>query len=247
MSPRFDQLLGATVSATERRLLLEYGSVFVTKAIPPPVIIFPNANEVERFQSSAPITKAKIGSHQIELQVSAMQALEAAVGDALSAGLAITPRSADSGRRSYEDTVKLWLRNVNRGIEHWIETGRMLADEATAIQRLSAVEQIGVILKIEEERGLYFSTYFDKSILQSVAAPGASQHLSMLAFDVAEYDNPRVVVLMEQHGWFQTVVSDLPHFTFLGYQEEQLAALGLKKVKHNYGGRDYFFWTPDLA
>ena len=247
MLSRFDQLLGSAASAIERRLLVEYGSIFVTKAIPPPVIIFSGANEVERFQSSAPIAKAKIGGHEIELQAPAMQALEAAVADTLRVGLTITPRSADSGRRGYEDTVTLWLRNVNRGIEHWIDKREMLADEAAAIQRLSPVEQIGVLLKIEEERRLYFSTYFDKSILRSVAAPGASQHLSMLAFDVAEYDNPRVTALMAHHGWFRTVVSDLPHFTYLGHQEEQLAALGLKRVKNNHGGRDYFFWTPDLA
>ena len=44
----------------------------------------------------------------------------------------------------------------------------------------------------------------------------------MLAFDVNEFDNPRVREILAKHGWFQTVLSDLPHFTYLGLKEKDL-------------------------
>jgi hypothetical protein len=76
-----------------------------------------------------------------------------------------------------------------------------------------------------------------------VAAPGASQHLSMVAFDAAEYRDLRVRRLLARHGWFQTVLSDLPHFTYLGLAEEELPARGLRRVSAD----DYAFWIPDLG
>jgi hypothetical protein len=64
----------------------------------------------------------------------------------------------------------------------------------------------------------------------------------MLALDVAEFDDQRVRKILANHGWFQTVVSDLPHFTFLGAGEAELPKLGLKKIVSC--GRD--FWLPDI-
>jgi len=64
----------------------------------------------------------------------------------------------------------------------------------------------------------------------------------MLAFDVTENDNPTVRKILSHHGWFQTVISDTPHFTYLGVTEDQLPSLGLKKVTN--GGRT--FWVPDV-
>ena len=102
-------------------------------------------------------------------------------------------------------------------------------------------EQASAILKLEG-RGLYFSKDFSKSILYSVAIPGASQHLALLAFDVKEHANPTVRSILERHGWFQTVKSDLPHFSYLGVSTNELPSLGLKLVRE--GGR--VFWIPDL-
>jgi hypothetical protein len=64
----------------------------------------------------------------------------------------------------------------------------------------------------------------------------------MLAFDVKEHDNAKVRSILGEHGWFQTVSSDMPHFTFLGVKEEELPSLGLKKTTN--GGRT--FWVPEL-
>ncbi|HZG51953.1 MAG TPA: hypothetical protein VEZ40_07450, partial [Pyrinomonadaceae bacterium] len=100
---------------------------------------------------------------------------------------------------------------------------------------------IAAVLK-EEERGKFFSKDFSRTILSSVAAPGASQHLSMLAFDAAEFREARVREIMERHGWFQTVRYDLPHFTFLGVREKELPALGLKRVDDC----GQTFWIPNI-
>ncbi|MEP6902841.1 MAG: peptidase M15, partial [Actinomycetota bacterium] len=72
--------------------------------------------------------------------------------------------------------------------------------------------------------------------------PGSSQHISMLALDVAQNENPAVREVLAHHGWFQTIPSDLPHFTYLGVQESELPNLGLKKVTAS--GRT--FWMPNL-
>jgi len=51
-----------------------------------------------------------------------------------------------------------------------------------------------------------------------------------------------VRALLAKYKWYQTVVSDLPHFTYLGVEESGLSGLGLKKVTD--GGRT--FWVPDI-
>jgi hypothetical protein len=93
-----------------------------------------------------------------------------------------------------------------------------------------------------ESNGMFFSKDLSKSIIYSVAPPGTSQHISLLSLDVSEHENARVRGILAKHGWFQTVVSDLPHFTFLGVPENQLSSLGLKKT--NDDGR--VFWIPNI-
>lgn len=117
----------------------------------------------------------------------------------------------------------------------------MTQAEADKIKAMSPYEQVPEVLRLEE-KGIFFSQDLSKSILYSVAPPGTSQHLSMLALDVKENADPKVRELLAKHHWYQTVVSDLPHFTYLGVPESELPKLGLKKV--NGGGRT--FWTPDI-
>ena len=233
-------------SPVESRLFAEYGAIFLTAATPPPTIIFATADEVDRFQSSLPVGRRKFGEEMIELQAVAIEALSVAASDLSLAGKTLSARASDAGRRSYDDTVGLWTRNVTRGLEHWEEQGRITAEKATAVRQNAPVEQVGLILDLEETDQLYFGTFFDRSILYSVAAPGASQHLSMLAFDVAEYQESAVESALECHGWFRTVVNDLPHFTYLGRREDELTELGLKRVVRRYGEAEYHFWIPDL-
>jgi hypothetical protein len=226
-----------------RRLLGEYGAVFVARggAVPPQTVIFENRQAVEKFQSSAGHSRKIIGGFAIELQKAAMQALEKAIDEAAGKNLSITPRGADAARRSYAQTVDLWASRVNPALVYWVGKGKISQSDAERIKALSPTAQVAEVLRLEEQ-GIYFSKDLSKSILQSVAAPGTSQHLSMLALDVAEFENANVRRVLARHGWFQTVVSDLPHFTFLGAAESDLPKLGLKKTAS--GGRN--FWIPAL-
>ncbi len=163
------------------------------------------------------------------------------VKEAGSRNLTITPRDRDSARRSYGETVDLWASRVDPALQHWIIRGRLSQEEAIRIKSLTPFQQVSEIFKLEA-KGIYFAKDLSKSIIYSVAPPGTSQHLAMLAFDVQEHGSENVREILARHGWFQTVISDLPHFTFLGVPERKLAGLGLKMI--NDGGRR--FWVPDL-
>ena len=228
---------------TGRKLLKEYGAVFLARggAIPPLTVVFRDEKEVAAFQASVPKWTEKIGGVNIQLQAAAMKALAATAAEAANDRVSITPRGSDAATRSYQDTVGLWASRVDPALAHWTAKGRISAAEAGRIRFLSPFEQVAEILKLESG-GMYFSKDLSKSILYSVAPPGSSQHLSMLALDVAEHDNPRVRAALAKHGWYQTVISDLPHFTYLGVPEDSLPKLGLKKMSN--AGR--VFWVPDI-
>ena len=229
------------------RIISDYGAVYVAQGsvTPPPLVRFNNAEEVSAWQATLITEKLEFGEQQygnfVELQATAMVAFKAARAEIDALGLSLTPHGSDSARRSYEDTVKLWESRVNPGLEHWVNLGRLPSGEANRLRALSPTEQVPEILRLESQ-GLYFSKDFSKTILASVAAPGTSQHLSLLALDVFEYENYDVRLALARHGWFQTIPTDLPHFTFLGVKERQLPELGLKRVID----RERAFWVPDV-
>jgi len=64
----------------------------------------------------------------------------------------------------------------------------------------------------------------------------------MLALDVTEFQDFRVRQILAEHGWFQTVLSDLPHFTYLALKEKDLPKKGLKSV--DVDGQ--IFWIPNV-
>lgn len=230
-----------SLDAVGNRILREYGSVFSTSAVPPPTVIFVDEQEVNDFERSIDVRSESINGIRVELQAPAMEALQRAVVAAASDGRTITPRGEDASRRSYADTVTLWKSRVEPGLDHWVTIGRLAEGAASRIRSLSSFDQVPAIFELENQ-GLYFSKDLAKSIIYSVAPPGTSQHLSMLALDVTEHDQTTVREILAKHGWYQTVVSDLPHFTFLGFQENELAGLGLKKEIN--GGREY--WLPSI-
>jgi len=246
MSIRLSKVLASVSSSVERRLFSEYGAIFTTEATPPPRIIFADSSEVDAFQKTLAVRRWRIGDYEIDLQSEAMDALLSAVDEIGELGGSITARASDAGARSYQDTVGLWLRNVTRGLEHWESVERMSAGDAQVVRDLPPVEQVAVILELEQTQDLFFGTFFDRSILYSVAAPGASQHLSLLAFDVAEYENGAVEQVLGGHGWHRTVPNDLPHFTYLGHTTDALIGQGLKMVIRDYGESTYRFWIPDI-
>ncbi|NNE98768.1 MAG: hypothetical protein HKN25_07080 [Pyrinomonadaceae bacterium] len=229
-------------SPVEKRVFEEYGAVFLTKATPPDRAMFTSESEVSTFQSKAGAKRANIGGINVELQSAAAAALESASNDAKRQGLSITPRHPeDSARRSYAHTLKLWTGRVNDACRHWKSKGKLSGEQISRLKSLPIKQQVAEVLELEK-KGIFFSTYFNKSILYSVAAPGTSQHISMLAFDAKEFGNKKVRAIMAKHGWFRTVQSDEPHFTYLGYREDELPGLGLKKVSTGKGE----FWIPNI-
>jgi hypothetical protein len=227
-----------------RRLLAYYGAVLVARggATPPPVIMFADEDAVTNWQESLMTATTTINKTVVELQSVALGAFVAAKSEAQAANFDITPQGANPAKRDYLETVKLWRSRVDPGLAHWVAAGRLNANEARRIRNLSPAEQVPEIFRLEE-RGLFFAEHFARTIQSSVSPPGASQHISMLAIDIREYQNAAVCAILAKHGWFQTVLLDSPHFTFLGVSEQELPALGLHKV--NVGGSDY--WTPDLG
>lgn len=234
----------AAEDVVARRVLADYGAMFVAEGVRlPPVCVFDSEEEVERFQRAAGWAAREVGGVRIELQPPAMEALERAREEALAAGLDITPRGgSEAARRGFADSLRLWRSRCHPALDHWCAAGRLGSAEAERVRRLPTREQVAAVLELERG-GIYFSTDFSKSILYSVAAPGASQHLSMVAYDAAEYRDPHVRRLLARHGWFQTVLSDLPHFTYLGLDEAELPDRGLKRV--SVEGQD--FWIPDMG
>jgi hypothetical protein len=227
-----------------RRVLEEYGAMFVAEGVAlPRACVLETEEAVERFQREAGWRTELLDDAVIELQAPAMEALLAAREEAAHTGLRVAPRGgSEAGRRSFADSLRLWRSRCDPALEHWCAEGRLDGAEAERLRVLTLREQVSAVLELERG-GIFFSKYFDKSILQSVAAPGASQHLAMLAFDVAEFQDARVGALLARHGWFQTVLSDLPHFTYLGLAERDLPSRGLRRVE----SAGQTFWVPDMG
>jgi len=223
------------------RLLAEYGAVLVAGdgngVIVPSRSMFTGEKEVAEFQAGL-----QISGEEYKLQAAAARALAAAQAEAQQQGLNISPNNAGAAARSYRDTVALWLSRVKPALNHWTEQGR-LSEEATAqLRSLPPREQTLAIIALEQQ-GMLFGPGCAKSILSSVAPPGASHHLALLAFDVKEHGKPAVRRILERHGWYQTVVRDAPHFTYLGVPKSRLESLGLAMVRD--GDREY--WKPRPA
>lgn len=228
-----------------RTIFADYGAIFVSNSdvTLPSRCIFENDAEVQAFQNQAKPRSETIGGIQITLQESAMAALLKARKEALTKGLNITPRGGSlAATRSFYDTVRLWNSRLNPGLAHWVAKGKIKRADAETVKNSTIRIQIAKVLEWEQ-KGIWFSKDLSKSILYSVAAPGASQHIFMVALDINQFTNKDVRAILARHGWFQTVKSDLPHFTYLGQSEDGLPALGLKSV--TTGGQN--FWIPNIG
>lgn len=225
------------------RVFRDYGAIFVSKGTSlPGKCVFENEDEVMAFQSLAHPYELKVGGVSVNLQRSAMHAFEAARAEAAKSRLSITPRGgAVASTRSYAKTVELWNSRFTPALRHWTSKGKITRDEADAATKAPIREQVAMVLAWEA-KGFWFSKDLQKSILYSVAVPGASQHIFMLALDVEQFADARVRRILAKHGWFQTVKSDLPHFTYLGVSENDLSSLGLRREV--VSGQT--FWIPDI-
>src|SRR5262245_18912559 len=231
-------------NAVARRILEEYGAMFLAnkKVTPPPACVFTTEEQVTKFQEAAGFESEVIGFDQIELQPEALKQLSKAREEAQKEGLDITPRDgAEAARRNYDDSVRLWNSRFSPALDYWLSQGKLTTEQVDRLRSLPLAQQIAEVLELEKT-GVYFSKDLSKSILYSIAAPGTSQHIAMLAFDANEFENPRIREIMSKHGWFQTVLSDLPHFTFLGLKEKDLPKHGLRSVEIN----GQVFWIPNV-
>jgi hypothetical protein len=226
-----------------RRVLEEYGAMFVAGVgvRVPTACVFTSEEEVLKFQTEATFRAEDFGGAIIELQPAALETLLEARVEARRLGLDITPRDgAEAGRRVYADTLRLWQTRFLPALEHWVAQRRLTPEYAARLRVLAPAEQVAGVLELERE-AIYFSKDFSKTILQSVAAPGTSPHLSMYAFDASEFRDERVRAILARHGWFQTILRDLPHFTYLGLDEADLPARGLRSIVEE----GQTFWIPD--
>jgi hypothetical protein len=241
---RLDEVCPVDTDSVADRVFRDYGAMFIAgNGVRFPVkCVFADDSEVQNYQNSASPKSQNVGGTVIELQEPAMTALLASVAEAKQNNLKITPRGGSiAAKRSYQDTVDLWYSRFNPGLVYWTGKGKISRREAEMIKGWSLQKQVAQVLQWES-KGYYFSKDLSKSILYSVAAPGASQHIFMLALDVEQYANKAVRDILAKHGWFQTVKSDLPHFTYLGVSESKLPSLGLKAVY--VSGQK--FWIPNL-
>jgi hypothetical protein len=221
-----------------------YGAAFLVSegARTPGSCFYENDADVQRYQKSTKYTSTVIDGTVIELQEPAMTALLNAINEAKAENRSISPLDGPSAaRRSYADTVRIWNSRFYPALAYWVGKGKIKPEEAEVAKGMDIKTQVVTVLEWEK-KGMYFSTDMSKSILYATAPPGTSQHISMLAFDVVNYGDKRVREILAENGWFQTIVTDRPHFTYLGRREDDLPGLGLKKVRKS----GFTFWVPDI-
>lgn len=228
-----------------RRILAEYGSIFAanSEVVLPKRCFFQNDADVIAFQQTAKSSVVELNGYEIELQEAAMRSLLDAAAEAQSQGKHISPLDGSvAGKRSYSETVRIWNSRFLQALDYWVRKGRIDSELADSVRWQPFHKQAAQVLSWEAQE-IYFSTNFSRSIFSSTAPPGTSQHLTMLAFDVVQYSDPDVRKILNDHGWYQTIIDDAAHFTFLGVKESELPRRGLKCVFRG----SYFYWVPNLT
>ncbi len=226
-----------------KRVFKDYGAMFIAASEVrfPDKCVFANEDEVTAFQAKVESKTATVGNRTIELQAAAMDALMKARAAAAKKKLSITPRGASAAKRSYADTYRIWKSRFDPALKHWVGRGKIKAEDADKAAKMETTDQVIQVIDWEKD-SIWFSTGFNRSIFSSVAAPGTSQHLSMIALDVTEFDNKAVRDILNDHGWYQTIIDDTPHFTYLGLDEKELPKRGL--IAETRGG--FTFWIPNF-
>ncbi len=240
---KLEDICAIDTNVVARRVFKDYGAMFIAASEVrfPTNCVFASEEEVSAFQGTVKSRTATIGGRTIELQSVAMDALEKARAAAAKRKLSITPRGASAAKRSYADTHRIWKSRFDPALKHWTARGKIKPEDAERAAKLETTDQVAQVIEWEKE-SIWFSTGFNRSIFSSVAAPGTSQHLSMLALDVAEFANKDVRAILNEHGWFQTIIDDTPHFTYLGLDEDELPKRGLVAAEKD----GYTFWIPNF-
>lgn len=239
-----DDICPISTDRLARRVFAEYGAIYATESSVsiPWKCIFDRHEDVQEFQRSLKTRSALVDGVAIDLQEAAMIALVKAAEQAASENLRIIPfDGAIAGRRSYNDSVALWASRFFPALDHWVRLGKVSEADAETARSFNIRKQVEKVMEWESA-GIFFSTDLTRSIFSSTAPPGTSQHLAMLAFDVQNYSNPRVRTILASNGWYQTVVNDPTHFTYLGVKEDELPERGLVMIDRGA----YRFWVPRL-
>jgi hypothetical protein len=224
------------------RVFKDYGAMYIADGVKwPTKCVFSNEEEVTAFQRTVKAKTEVLGGTAVTLQEEAMEALLEARKHLNKRGLNVTPRGGFASKRSFTDTARIWSSRFEPGLKHWIGKRKLTPVQAEAARRLDIIAQVAQVIEWEENEW-WFSTFFNRSIFSSVAAPGTSQHLSLLALDVSEFENNSVREVLNDHGWYQTIIDDTPHFTYIGRDEDDLPNHGLRAATR--GG--FTFWIPNF-
>lgn len=241
----FEKFCPVSTSIVAARVLQDYGAMFVANesVLPPSSCIQPGEGDVLRYQKKLKTKCIDVQGLRIEFQAAAADALQSVIGETGAKGFALTPLDGTiAGGRSYGDTLMLWNSRFFPGMGFWIKRGRLSGADRDAIGRLDLQKKVERILEWETQ-GIYFSTDRTRSIFTSTAPPGTSQHLALIALDVAEFWNPELRAILNRNGWFQTVVDDPAHFTYLGFPASELPSRGLRAI---YKGSQQY-WVPNMS
>jgi hypothetical protein len=230
-------------NAVARRVFKDYGAMFMADSSVkfPSKCVFASDEDVLAFQNTVKAATKTINGTSVTLQDDAMKAFEAARAEGAKTGVNISVRGASSSKRSYADTARIWNSRFDPALKYWIGKGRITAADAEKARNMETIDQVERVMEWENEK-IWFSTRFNYSIFSSVAAPGTSQHLSMIALDVEQFANKDAKAILNRHGWFQTIIDDTPHFTYLGRDEKDLRKYGLRAETRD----GVKFWIPNF-
>lgn len=227
-----------------RRVFKDYGAMFIADSTVkfPSKCVFESDEDVLAFQNTIKSTTKIINGTSITLQEEAMKAFQVARAEGAEAGVNITARGgASASKRSYADTARIWKSRFDPALKYWIGKGKIKATDAEKARLMATIDQVERVMEWETDK-IWFSTRFNYSIFSSVAPPGTSQHLSMIALDVAQFANKDAKAILNRHGWFQTIIDDLPHFTYIGREESELPKYGLRAETRD----GVKFWIPNF-
>lgn len=231
-------------SVLARRVFAEYGSLFAAtdRVSVPPTCIFANEAAVSSFRSTVEIRQLTIDGVNLLLQKDAAESLSRVLAEAASQGISITPLDGSiAAGRTFFETERIWNSRFEPALAYWSRRGAISQEEAAAIRSMKLDKQVEKVIEWES-KGYWFGTGRTGSIFSSTAPPGTSQHISLLAFDVAPPLTPAKRAMLNAHGWFQTVQNDPGHFTYLGVAESELPKRGLKAVMSG----SVMYWVPNL-
>ena len=239
-----DKLCDIENSVFAKRVFMEYGAMFAANESVkvPPFCIFDGEPTVTAFRNGLATQTLVIGAANILLQKAAADSFYKILEEAAVQQISIVPFDGSiAGGRTYFETVRLWNSRFEPALSYW--TGRGAIDSATAdaARLMPLAQQVEKVIEWESQ-GQWFGPNRRTSIFSSTAPPGTSQHLALLAIDIAPPITPAKRALLNSHGWYQTVRGDTPHFTFLGFPESELPKRGLKAILMN----GTIYWVPNI-